>query len=128
MARSLIQIDDYELPDPTTYTAICRDEIVSNKNVSAQNIGAIVREDVASVSATYDYLSIETWSYILKLFNSRYGGSPIRDVTFFDQVSNSWVTREMTIGERTTGGVIRKDRATGRPLGVVKAKLELTEN
>lgn len=75
MARALISINGYDLPTPSTYVGNMATLVDSARNVSGYVVGAVIREDVAKVEATWRYLTAEQWSEILKRFHTRHGGS-----------------------------------------------------
>ena len=102
------------------------DLVDSGRNTQGVVVGAVIRHDVAKVTATYKYLTCEQWSNILKKFNPKYGGSFYNDVTFYNQVSNSWETRTMYVGDRTSSGMIYLDK-NGNPQGWLNPKLSLVE-
>ena len=66
------------------------------------------------------------WSEINKRFKVSAGGSFINNVTFFDQTSGGWVTRQMYVNDRTSG-MWRRDPNTGDVLGWNDCKLSLIE-
>lgn len=126
MAKQLYYFPDYEPPCSSTYVGGTSTIVDSGRNVAGVVIGGVVREDVAAIDVTYNYISVEDWSKILKQFDSKYGGSFYRTVTFYDQVSNSWKTRKFYVGDRTTSGM-NVLSATGKPRGWIDAKLSLVE-
>lgn len=126
MARALINIAGYDLPTPSDYVGNTADLVDSGRNTQGVVVGAVIRHDVAKVTATYKYLTCEQWSNILKKFNPKYGGSFYNEVTFYNQVSNSWETRTMYVGDRTSSGMIYLDK-NGNPQGWLNPKLSLVE-
>lgn len=127
MAKALVTIAGVDLPTPSTYTGTVSTIVDAARNVEGSVIGAVVREDVAKVELSWRYLPASTWSTVLKMFNSSYGGSFYNSVTFLDQVSNNWITRDMYVGDRTSSGAFRTDPVTGRITGYVGPKLSLIE-
>lgn len=126
MARALISINGYDLPTPSTYVGNTATLVDSARNVSGYVVGAVIREDVAKVEATWRYLTAEQWSEILKRFHTRHGGSFYQQVTFYNQTTANWETRQMYVGDRTTSGAFRVDD-TGAPIGWLEPKLHLIE-
>jgi len=126
MANALVRIRDYDLPTPSSYIGLTADLVDAGRNAEGTTIGSVVREDVAKVEITYNYLTVGQWSAILKLFKTSYGGSFSNPVTFYDQVTADWVTRNMYIGDRTTSGMFRLNSA-GNPVGWDGPKLQLIE-
>lgn len=126
--RPLIMIGDYAVPQPSVYIGNTADIVDSGRNANGVVIGSVIRHDVAKVEADFNYLTAEQWSNILKRFNPAYGGSFYNEVTFFNQVSADWETRNMYVGDRTTsGGAFKLDPVTGAVAGWVKPHLSLIE-
>ena len=126
MARALITIGGYEVPTPSTYLGNTADLVDSGRNTQGVVVGGVIRHDVAKVEATWRYLTVQEWANILQCFNPKYGGSFYNDVTFFNQVSATWETRRMYVGDRTSAGLIQLDKE-GNPQGWQNPKLSLIE-
>lgn len=126
MAQKLYYFSDYTPPCPHEYVGTTSTIVDSGRNVNGHVVGGVVREDVAAVDVTYNYISIKDWAKILQQFNSKYGGSFYRRVTFFNQVSQALETRTFYVGDRTTGGMHIFDKK-GMPTGWLGAKLSLVE-
>ena len=126
MARALVRIRDYDLPTPSSYIGLTADLVDSGRNTEGYIIGSVIREDIAKVEITYNYLTVTQWSTILKMFKSSAGGAFANPVTFFDQVTGDWVTRNMYVGDRTSAGMFRLN-AAGEPVGWDSPKLQLIE-
>lgn len=126
MAKALVKIRDYNLPTPSSYIGLTADLVDSARNTEGYMIGSVIREDVAKVEVTYNYLTVAQWSTILKMFKASAGGAFVNPVEFFDQVTGDWVTRNMYVGDRTTAGMFRLD-ASGNPVGWENPKLQLIE-
>lgn len=124
--RALIRVGNYDIPTPSTYLGNTADIVDSGRNVEGRVIGSVIRHDVGKVEASWRYLTVKEWSDILKRFNPKYGGSFYNKVTFFNQVTATWETRTMYVGDRTTGGLIQLDK-NGNPQGYVQCKLALVE-
>ncbi|MFQ9515340.1 MAG: hypothetical protein ACLRZ9_05890 [Eubacterium sp.] len=125
-AKSLYYFDNYTPPCGSEYVGVTSTIVDSGRSVQGYVVGGVVREDVAAIDVTYNYISVQDWAKILQQFDSKYGGSFYRRVTFFNQVSNSWKTRTFYVGDRTTSGLHILD-ANGRPQGWIGAKLSLVE-
>lgn len=126
MAKALINIAGYDLPCPSEYVGNTADIVDSARNVQGVVVGAVIRQDVAKVTATYKYLTVKQWSDVLKRFNPKYGGSFYNDVTFFNQVTGTWETRRMYVSDRTSSGMIHFDKE-GNPQGWLGPTLSLVE-
>lgn len=125
--KALVTVAGVELPPPATYVGVTADVVDAGRNVEAFTVGAIVREDVGKVEMSWGYLTVAQWSTILKLFNSKYGGTFFQSVEFFNQVTADWETRIMYPGDRTTAGAHRQDPDTGAIIGWEKPVLHLIE-
>ena len=126
-AKALVTIAGIALPTPATYIGGTYDIVDATRNVQGITIGSIVREDVGKVEMTWRFLTPAQWSTILKLFNSVYGGSFYNSVEFYNQVTATWVTRTMYVGDRTTGGALQCDPVTGAPTFWIEPALNLIE-
>jgi len=115
-----------DLPEPSTYSGNTATLVDSGRNVQGELIASVVREDVAKVELTWNYLTAQQWAAINKKFSSKYGGSFVNDVTFYDQTSGDWVTRRMYVSDRSAG-MWRRDPTTGDILGWTNCKLSLIE-
>lgn len=126
MAQALYRFPNYTPPCPSTYVGTESTVVDSGRNISGVVIGSVVRESVAAVDVTYNYITVEDWAKILQQFNPKYGGSFFKRVTFFNQTSGSWETRTFYVGDRTTSGMHILDK-NGNPIGWRDAKLSLVE-
>lgn len=125
-AKPLIKIGNHAPPCPSSYNATTSTIVDSGRNVKGKVVGSVVREDVVAIDATFNYITVEDWSAILKLFDSNQGGSFYRKVTFYDQTSNTWKTRTMYVGDRTSNGLHILDK-NGYPQAWLGAQLSLVE-
>lgn len=126
MSGILQKVGNYKLPCPSEYVGKTSTIVDAGRNVQGVVVGAVVREDVAGIDVTFNYISVDVWAKILQQFDSKYGGSFYQWVTFFDQVSAKTSTRKMYVGDRTTAGMHILDKK-GNPQGWLGAKLELVE-
>lgn len=119
---SLITINGYSLPTPSSYDAKVIDLVDNGRNSQGVFVGNVIRSNVASVEAKWNYLSVADWSGILNLFKSSFE----RSVTFYDMVSGSYVTRNMYPGDRT-GAMCLFDPYTHNIRGWQNCRLLLSE-
>ena len=124
---SLVTIAGTELPMPSRYVGLTADLVDSGRNTEGYVVGAVIREDVAKVELSWRFLTAKQWSDVMKLFNSNYGGTFIQPVTFYNQTSAEFETRDMYVGDRTSSGAFKVDPETGMPLGWQDCKLSLIE-
>lgn len=127
MRNQLVTIGDFPVPNPSTYVGTEATIVDSARNVNGTVVGAVVRESVAKVELTWKYLDAATWATIMQKFNTQYGGNFYNEVTFFNQLTNTWTTRTMYVGDRTTSGAFMLDKNTGAITGYTGPKLSLIE-
>lgn len=119
---ALVTIAGYELPEPSTYSANTATLVDSARNVQGVVIGSVIRNDVAKVELSWRYLTVEQWARILSLFNKSFYNS----VTFFNQSTGTYTTRQMYVSDRQAS-LWRKHPVTGEVMGWVEPKLSLVE-
>jgi hypothetical protein len=119
---ALVKIAGYELPEPSEYSASTSTLVDSARNVSGYVIGAVIRSDVAKVELKWRYLTAEQWAKILSLFTNNF----YNKVTFYNQSTASYVTREMYVGDRSAG-MWRRHPVTGEVMGWTECALALVE-
>lgn len=119
---ALVTIGGFAFPEPSTYNATTSTIVDSGRNVQGKVVGAVVRNDVAKIELTWKYLTAYQWSQILSLFTNSF----YNEVTFLNQVTNSYTTRTMYVGDRNAG-MFRRDPQTGAVLGYTGASISLIE-
>ncbi len=124
--KALVRVGGLDLPEPSTYSGNTATLVDSGRNVQGELIASVVREDVAKVELTWNYLTAQQWAAINKKFSGKHGGSFVNDVTFYDQTSGDWITRRMYVSDRSAG-MWRRDPRTGEILGWTNCKLSLIE-
>ena len=122
---SLVSIGAYDFPDPSEYDANTATIVDSARNSEGVMVGNTIREDVAKVSMSWRFITVANWANILKKFDSQHGGSFTQNVTFFNQVTGTWVTRKMYISDRNAK-IFKRDE-NGDIIGYTGAKLSLIE-
>ncbi len=119
---ALVTIAGYELPEPSSYSATTSTLVDSARNVQGYVIGSVVRNDVAKVELSWRYLTVEQWASILSLFARSFYNS----VTFFNQVTGAYETRQMYVGDRSSK-MWRRHPETGEIMGWLEPKISLVE-
>lgn len=119
---ALVTIAGYELPEPSEYSANTATLVDSARNVNGYVIGSVIRNDVAKVELKWKYLTVEEWAGILRLFTRSF----YNDVTFFNQSTGDYETRQMYVGDRSAG-MWRRHPLTGEVMGWTSPKLSLVE-
>ena len=119
---ALVSIGGFNFPEPSTYNATTSTIVDSGRNVQGRVVGAVIRHDVAKIELSWKYLTAYQWSQILSLFTNSF----YNEVTFLNQVTNSYTTRTMYVGDRNAG-MWRRDPRTGDVLGYTGASISLIE-
>lgn len=119
---ALITVDGMAWPEPSTYNANTATIVDSGRNVQGRVIGAVVRSDVAKIEVSWRYLTAEQWSSVIRPFTERFYVT----VTFFNQATADYTTREMYISDRSAS-MWRRNPSTGEVMGFVECKLSLVE-
>lgn len=119
---ALVTIAGYELPEPSTYSATTSTLVDSARNVKGYVIGSVVRSDVAKVELSWRYLTAEQWARVLSLFTRNFYNS----VTFFNQATGAYETRQMYVGDRSSS-MWRRHPISGEVMGFTDCKLALVE-
>lgn len=121
-----ISVEGIALPEPHKYDATISSFVDSGRNVRGEMVGSEIRGNIAKISISYEFISAQDLSTVLKLFSKDHGGSFVREVTFLDMVSNSWQTRKMYVSDRS-GGIMSRDPDTGVVDGYNGVKFSLIE-
>ena len=124
--KSLVTIGEFNFPEPSQYSGQTSTVVDSGRNSAGIVVGGIIREDVAKVEMSWNYLTVQQWADILKCFSVARGGNFYNDVTFFCQDMGDWITRKMYVGDRKAN-MFRRDPKTGDILGYVNCTLNLIE-
>lgn len=120
--QALVTVAGYELPEPSEYSASTSTLVDSARNVSGYVIGAVIRDDVAKVELKWRYLTAVQWANILSKFNQSF----YNNVTFFNQATATYTTREMYVSDRSAG-MWRRHPSTGEVMGWTECSLSLVE-
>ena len=119
---ALVTVAGVELPEPSEYTGNTSTLVDSARNVSGYVVGAVVRSDVAKVELKWRYLTVQQWANVLGLFTNSF----YNDVTFFNQATGDYTTRQMYVGDRKAG-MWRRHPVTGEVMGWTECSLSLVE-
>ena len=96
--------DAFVVPTPSTYVGNTATIVDSARNTDGYMIGTVIRNGVAKIQMTWNFLTAGAWAALLQQFEPSYGGAFVRDVTFFNQTSGILETRQMYVGDRTSSG------------------------
>ena len=119
---ALVSIGNFDFPEPSTYSATSSTIVDSARNVKGVVVGSIVRKNVSKVELSWKYLTARQWADILSTVTSTF----YNNVTFFDQNTASYVTKQMYHGDPTSG-MWRRDPVTGEVLGWTNCSISLIE-
>lgn len=119
---ALITVDGIPWPEPSSYSANTATIVDSGRNVQGFVIGAVVRSDVAKVEVSWRYLTAEQWASVIGPFTEKFYVS----VTFFNQATARYTTREMYVSDRSAS-MWRRHPASGEVMGFTDCKLSLVE-
>ena len=119
---ALVTVAGVELPEPSEYSANTSTIVDSGRNVQGVVVGSIIRSDVAKVELKWRYLTAQQWASVLSLFTNNFYNS----VTFFNQATASYTTRQMYVSDRAAG-MWRRHPETGAVMGFTNCALSLVE-
>ena len=119
---ALVTVAGVELPEPSTYKSGTSTLVDSGRNVQGVVIGSVIRDDVAKIELSWRYLTAQQWASVLSLFNRSFYNS----VTFYNQATASYTTREMYVSDRQSS-MWRRDPVTGEVMGWTECSLNLIE-
>lgn len=97
--KGAITIAGIPIPNPN-YSSMMQTVatlVNSGRNADGQFIGQKLGRDQSKIELQWDYLTAEEWAAILSIFDRNF----VNEVTFFDMVSQRFITREMYVGDRT---------------------------
>lgn len=119
---TLVTVAGTPLPEPSEYSASTSTLVDSARNVEGKVVGSVVRSDVAKIELKWRYLTAQQWASVLSLFTNNFYNS----VTFFNQATASYTTRDMYVGDRNAG-MWRRNPETGAVMGFTECSLSLIE-
>ena len=120
--EALISIGGYNLPEPSSYSAVTSTIVDSARNVSGYVVGSVVRSDVAKVELSWKYLTADQWAKVLSLFTDSF----YNDVRFLNQATNAYDVRSMYVSDRNAS-MWRRHPETGQVMGYTNCSLSLVE-
>ena len=119
---ALVSVAGVALPEPSGYSATTATLVDSARNVEGKVVGSVIRGDVAKVELKWRYLPVAQWAEILNLFTQSF----YNQVTFFNQSTAQYETREMYVSDRKAG-IWRRHPETGDVVGWTECALSLVE-
>lgn len=119
---ALVTVAGVALPEPSEYSANTSTLVDSGRNVQGVVVGSVIRNDVAKVELKWRYLTAKQWASVLSLFTNNF----YNNVTFFNQATASYTTRQMYVGDRKAG-MWRRHPETGEVMGFTECSPSLVE-
>ena len=119
---ALVTVAGNALPEPSEYSALTSTIVDSGRNVEGVVIGSVIRSDVAKIELKWRYLTADQCASVLSLFTSNFYNS----VTFFNQATGQYTTRDMYVSDRKSG-MWRRNPSTGAVMGWTECSLSLVE-
>lgn len=120
--EALVSIGGYNLPEPSSYSAVTSTIVDSARNVQGKVVGSVVRSDLAKIELSWKYLTAEQWATVLSLFTSSF----YNDVRFLNQATNTYDVRTMYVSDRNSS-MWRRNPVTGEVMGYTNCSLSLVE-
>ena len=120
--EALVTIGGYELPEPSTYSAVTSTIVDSARNVNGKVVGSVIRNDVAKIELSWRYLTADQWATVLSLFTNSF----YNDVRFLNQTTNNYEVRTMYVSDRNAS-MWRRNPITGAVMGYTDCALSLVE-
>ena len=120
--KALVTVNGYEFPEPSEYSGLTSTLVDSARNVRGYVIGSVIRSDVAKIELSWRYLTAQQWADIIGPFNENFYCT----VSFFNQATASYTTREMYVSDRKAS-MWRRHPVTGEVMGWVGCELSLVE-
>lgn len=119
---ALVEVAGVALPEPSEYSGTTSTIVDSARNANGFVIGSVVRSDVAKVELKWRYLTKDQWASVLSLFTDNFYNS----VTFLNQATGDYATRQMYCGDRKAG-MWRRHPESGEVMGWTNCSLSLVE-
>lgn len=119
---ALVTVAGVELPEPSEYSSNTSTLVDSARNVQGVVVGSVVRSDVAKVELKWRYLTARQWADVLSLFTNQFYNS----VTFYNQATADYTTRQMYVSDRSAG-MWRRHPVSGEVMGWTECSLSLVE-
>lgn len=126
-ATAMVSINEenYAFPEPSTYSSQTSTIVDGGRNVKGEYLGSVIRWDVAKISLTWKFISVQDWATLLSKFSQPQGGDFVRSITFFLQDTGTWETRNMYVSDRKANVFLRDE--VGNIRGYTDVSLSLVE-
>jgi len=126
------------LPTPTDYNGQASTLVDSARNTDGYVVANIIRSDVASISMSWNFLSVDDYKEMAQLFEPRYNGSFVNYVYFWDAIKGDFngqasttptdaTNKKMYCGDRKVSVAHICLDSNGKPIGYEGVQLDLVE-
>ena len=126
------------LPTPSDYEGQSSTLVDSARNSGGYVVANVIRSDVASISMRWNFLTIQQYSDMAKLFEPKYNGAFINYVYFWDSIKGDFngqyanaptdsTNKKMYCGDRKVSVAHIKLDNNGKPIGYEGVQLDLIE-
>ena len=137
-----LEADHYwvELPTPSDYQGSSSTLVDSARNDAGQVVGSVIASDIAKIELKWNFLTVEQYKNIARLFEPKYGGSFYVPVSFFDVITGLFegkltkapndtdnVCRLFYCGDRKVAFAHIKLDSNGYPIGYQNVQLNLID-
>lgn len=126
------------LPTPSDYDGQSSTLVDSARNSAGFVVAKPIRNDVASITLKWNFLTIVEYAQLAQLFEPKYGGEFINYVSFWDAVKGDFngqhtatpddtTNKKMYCGDRKVSVAHIKLDGNGKPIGYEGVQLDLVE-
>lgn len=129
-----------ELPTPSSYQGSSSTIVDSGRNSAGQVVGSVIATDIAKVELKWNFLTVEQYKNIARLFEPKYNGAFFVPVSFFDVITGLFegdltkepndtdnVCRIFYCGDRKVQFAQIKLDSNGYPIGYTDVQLNLID-
>lgn len=123
MADGFIYINDIAFPYPDKESGLQTVSTLVNSARTADGVmrGEKIGRDQSKIELTWNVLTPEVWSKMLKQFNNFFF-----TIKYIDMVTNDWTTRKFYVGDRSARPFL-VDPKTNKPKYWVKCKANVID-
>ena len=123
MANGFIYINDIAFPYPDRDSGLQTVATLVNSARTADGVmrGERIGRDQSKIELTWNVLTPEVWSQMLKQFENFYF-----TIRYIDMVTNDWTTRKFYVGDRSARPFLI-DPTTNRPKYYVQCKANVID-
>ncbi len=110
--------DFIELPISSTYKTTSSTVVDSSRNAEAVVIASVIRAGIRKIEMSWRVISIADYAKLGTFFNNNF----MFYAYYFDQDTNSWVTKQFYVGDRVADALQQEQWKTTTRGGLVEPK------